>query len=239
MILKEAVIFVEQLYGRRNLRFNHDLTRLAGFLLVATRELQECVRKSDQDGLPRAFANVMAWNLAVVNYFRDSFAGEPFSVLMMGKYPASGCVYCGGKSCVCAAKRSRDMVSGLLFSDGQRGWNLRGWQRHLYEVYGQKNHEWGTDRVVNRLFSEVAELMELAVRATFMPVSDFDFERKLGRECCDILAWTLGLASIMGVDAENYFLQYYNKHCPECKKVPCTCGALVVERGSLVRSGKK
>ncbi len=47
----------------------------------------------------------------------------------------------------------------------------------------------------------------------------------IGAEFADCLAWLATLANIANVDLEEAVRRKYGAGCPECRQIPCTCGA--------------
>lgn len=80
-------------------------------------------------------------------------------------------------------------------------------------TYGQRDRARGKDGTFRRLAEEVGELAR-AVR-TGEPAA-------LREEFSDVLAWTVSLASLCGVDAESA-VSRYAAGCPKCHELPCAC----------------
>ena len=90
---------------------------------------------------------------------------------------------------------------------------IQEFQRQIDAIYGAHDRERGVDGTFRWLVEEVGELAR-AVR---------DGERAgLEEEVSDVIAWTVSLASLCGVDAGRAIARYEGG-CPKCKSVPCAC----------------
>jgi len=92
---------------------------------------------------------------------------------------------------------------------------LAGFQRHIEEIYGPRDRQRGLDGTFRRLVEEVGEL------ARALRTGD---PRALQDEISDVLAWTVSVASMAGVDAERAAARYA-AGCPRCGQRPCVCPA--------------
>jgi len=90
---------------------------------------------------------------------------------------------------------------------------LREFQRQIDATYGARDRARGVDGTFRRLVEEVGELAR-ALR-------DGD-PRTLEEETSDVLAWTVTIASLRGVDVERAASRYANG-CPKCGATPCAC----------------
>lgn len=90
---------------------------------------------------------------------------------------------------------------------------LREFQEHIDKTYGQRDCARGADATFRRLVEEVGELAR-ALR---------DGDRgRLEEEFGDVLAWTVTLASLAGIDAHRAASRY-EAGCPRCGATPCVC----------------
>lgn len=80
-------------------------------------------------------------------------------------------------------------------------------------TYGRRDRARGKDGTFRWLVEEVGELAR-AVR--------IGEPSSLREEFSDVLAWTVSLASLCGVDAEAA-LARYAQGCPKCHQSPCAC----------------
>lgn len=92
---------------------------------------------------------------------------------------------------------------------------LREFQQIIEATYGQRDRARGKDGTFRWLAEEVGELAR-AVR-TGEPAA-------LRAEFSDVLAWTVSLASLCGIDAEAAASRYA-AGCPKCRQTPCACPA--------------
>lgn len=90
---------------------------------------------------------------------------------------------------------------------------LRELQQQIDSIYGAKDRRRGVDATFRWLIEEVGELAR-ALRSRD-PAS-------LAEEISDVLAWTLSVASLTGVDAE-VAVRRYADGCPKCGRNPCVC----------------
>jgi NTP pyrophosphatase (non-canonical NTP hydrolase) len=92
---------------------------------------------------------------------------------------------------------------------------LREFQRKIDATYGARDRARGIDGTFRRLVEEMGELAR-ALR-------DRDPAR-LAEETSDVLAWTVTVASLCGVDVEQAAGRYAHG-CPKCEASPCVCPA--------------
>jgi NTP pyrophosphatase (non-canonical NTP hydrolase) len=91
---------------------------------------------------------------------------------------------------------------------------FREFQAVIEATYGARDRARGVDQTFRWLVEEVGELAR-ALR-------DGGPER-VEAELSDVLAWTVTVASLCGVDAERAASRYA-AGCPKCHNRPCTCG---------------
>jgi NTP pyrophosphatase (non-canonical NTP hydrolase) len=90
---------------------------------------------------------------------------------------------------------------------------LREFQDQIEGTYGARDRARGLDPTFRWLVEEVGELAR-AIR-------DRD-PRRLEEEIGDVLAWTVTVASLCGVDVARAAGRYA-AGCPKCRATPCTC----------------
>lgn len=90
---------------------------------------------------------------------------------------------------------------------------LSEFQRQIETLYGARDRRRGVDATFRWLVEEVGELAR-ALRSRD-PTS-------LGEEVSDVLAWTVSVATLLGVDTEAASLRYA-AGCPKCGQIPCAC----------------
>lgn len=91
--------------------------------------------------------------------------------------------------------------------------HLRAFQHHIDVLYGARDRRRGTDATFRWLTEEVGELAR-ALRGRD--------PQTLREEISDVLAWTVSLATLVGVDAEDAAARYAGG-CPKCAQTPCAC----------------
>lgn len=87
-------------------------------------------------------------------------------------------------------------------------------QRHIAELYLDKDRRRGVDGTLLWLIEEVGEMTEAARR------KELD---QLGDEMADVLAWTASLANLHGIDLEAALARKYPARCARCDAKPCAC----------------
>lgn len=91
---------------------------------------------------------------------------------------------------------------------------VSGFQRHIGELYLEKDRRRGVETTFLWLMEEVGELAE-AVRRK---------ERDgLEEEFADCVAWLASLANLLDVDLEAALAKKYPATCVRCGKKPCGC----------------
>lgn len=87
-------------------------------------------------------------------------------------------------------------------------------QRHIADLYLEKDRKRGTEATFLWLMEEVGELAE-AVRRK---------ERAgLEEEMADCVAWIASLANLLDVDLEKALEKKYPATCARCGENPCGC----------------
>ena len=90
---------------------------------------------------------------------------------------------------------------------------LREFQQQIEALYGARDRRRGVDATFRWLAEEVGELARALRRR------DPDALRE---EISDVLAWTVSVATLAGVDVEAAVLRYAER-CPKCGRRPCVC----------------
>lgn len=91
--------------------------------------------------------------------------------------------------------------------------HLAEFQRIIVATYGERDRARGRDGTFRWLAEEVGELAR-ALRT--------GEARALHEEFSDVLAWTVSLAALCGVDAASAASRYA-RGCPKCGTIPCRC----------------
>jgi len=90
---------------------------------------------------------------------------------------------------------------------------LREFQERIDMIYGARDRRRGTDATFRWLVEEVGELARaLRTRKT----------ASLAEEVSDVLAWTVSVATLAGVDVGTATSRYASG-CPKCGHIPCEC----------------
>ncbi len=87
-------------------------------------------------------------------------------------------------------------------------------QKLIDELYGKRDKKRGLDRTALWLIEEVGELAE-AVRKRDKELAE--------EEVADVIAWTVSVANLMGIDVEKAVKKKYPGKCPRCNSIPCMC----------------
>lgn len=93
-------------------------------------------------------------------------------------------------------------------------------QRHIGELYLEKDKRRGMEGTLLWLIEEVGEATEAARRK----------EAHLAEELADIVAWTASVANLAGVDLEAAMAAKYPPLCKRCHAKPCACVEAPVTR---------
>ena len=126
------------------------------------------------------------------------------------KYPGH-CRYCRAVECRCG---SREQAATPPDTEVMRvNAAVREFQRMLQGIYGFRNAQAGVQAVLLHIFEEVAEVRRAILRD----------RRSIQEELSDVLAHTLGLATLLGVDVEAVLADRYGAGCPECEREVCEC----------------
>jgi NTP pyrophosphatase (non-canonical NTP hydrolase) len=91
--------------------------------------------------------------------------------------------------------------------------HLRAFQEQIEALYGARDRRRGVDATFRWLAEEVGELAR-ALRSRD--------PQALHEEVSDVLAWTVSVATLVGVDAEAAASRYA-AGCPKCGRIPCAC----------------
>ncbi len=92
---------------------------------------------------------------------------------------------------------------------------LREFQERVDATYGARDRARGLDQTFRWLVEEVGELARALREGE---------PGRLEEEIGDVLAWTVTVASLCGVDATRAASRYRDG-CPKCGASPCVCDA--------------
>lgn len=225
MELRALMEHLFHLYGRRNRIFLSGLRERIDFLNLAIGDLQNAVRKeAGLFCLEVALARVVARIICIA----ESFYSLPLVEVLVKKYPASHCTYCGQSPCRCLERRPGYVLVSQALGEQLR-WGLGQWSTHLNGLYGEKNRQRGIENVINRLFKEVSELLSLQMGISRATDSLGKIEEDFALELADTLAWTIAVANLLGIDIEKATLDRFGQGCWNCHQNPCICGNFNIE----------
>ena len=87
-------------------------------------------------------------------------------------------------------------------------------QRHIRDMYYEKDVARGVDGTFMWLMEEVGELAS-ALRG--------DDQENLAEEFADVIAWLATIANVAGVDLNAALVSKYGSGCPGCSRLVCQC----------------
>ena len=208
----------KEIYRKRNCVFLPSLLERINTLNLTIGDLQEAIRKYDNEVVSVGLARVVAHIICVADQFHEL----PFVEIMGRKYHASGCARCHDIPCCCTdcPKPACEMAP----DPSQSAWTLTAWCQYFDRLYGERNRRKGLENVLNRLFKETSELLALAMNTSYW--EGFSLEeiyQEFARELVDTLAWTIAVANILGIDLEAAVLKRYGSGCWACRKQQCEC----------------
>ena len=87
-------------------------------------------------------------------------------------------------------------------------------QRHIHQMYFEKDVARGVDGTFMWLMEEIGELAS-ALRG--------DDRENLAEEFADVIAWLVTIANVADVDLNNALASKYGSGCPGCRRLVCQC----------------
>jgi NTP pyrophosphatase (non-canonical NTP hydrolase) len=93
---------------------------------------------------------------------------------------------------------------------------IKEFQNLMKLLYFHRDEKRGIDKTLLWLIEEVGELCE-AVRK--------EDDETIKEEIADIIAWSVSLANIFGIDVDKALQEKYPGRCRYCGKIPCACFA--------------
>ncbi len=87
-------------------------------------------------------------------------------------------------------------------------------QRHIREMYFEKDAARGADGTFMWLMEEIGEL------ASALRGND---KENLAEEFADVIAWVTTIANVADVDLNAALVAKYGQGCPGCKRLVCEC----------------
>ena len=192
-------------------------------LVLGGAELSNAVRAEDTKILPAVASKVI---LRIFTVLQGLGEKDAIVQMLMDKFPATGCSYCGKKPCQCAVDRPKGHA-GIRPSEFQKEWTFTDWQQHLKEVYGESNTARGLTWIANRLTSEIAEVVQARMLMDMQTSEEGKdrYTREAVNELADSFGWAVAVCNVLDANLENVFIERYGKGCANCKQYPCQCGA--------------
>lgn len=93
---------------------------------------------------------------------------------------------------------------------------MREFQQQIEDLYGAKDRKRGVEGTYLWLAEEMGELAEALRKKDFFAARE---------EIADVLAWTVSVANLLGIDAEEAIRgKYPAGGCARCGGRPCVCG---------------
>lgn len=219
MSLTELMQHFFRLFGLRNAIFLEGLYDRLDLFSISVSDLQDAVRRARNPG---AYALALSRCASRIFCIADHFRGSlPLVPAMVKKFPAAGCSYCHTKPCSCGVLRPEHTAFEHI--PAQFEWSLREWQRHIRDVYGDRNLQRGIEVILNRLFREVEELRSVSRRVPRWTSSADEILHEHADELADALAWVISAANVLEVDLEKCVLGRYGGGCTSCLVTPCSC----------------
>ena len=87
-------------------------------------------------------------------------------------------------------------------------------QRHIHQMYYEKDVARGVDGTFMWLMEEIGEL------ASALRGND---RENLAEEFADVIAWLTTIANVAGVDLNSALMDKYGRGCPGCGRLVCEC----------------
>jgi NTP pyrophosphatase (non-canonical NTP hydrolase) len=87
-------------------------------------------------------------------------------------------------------------------------------QKLISDLYGSRDKKRGLEKTTLWLVEEVGELAEAVRRGSLKLVKE---------EIADVIAWTVSIANVMGIDVEEALNEKYPGKCHRCNSCPCRC----------------
>ncbi|MBI4032400.1 hypothetical protein HY374_01710 [Candidatus Berkelbacteria bacterium] len=204
---REPYIFPS--YGVRTRRISRRVKHLKGMV--------ECGATAEEFApvLASAFRRVLA-----LSHHDPELNLQPY----LGRKYGTTCSYCHQANCTCQTVRPEPEIPAepppITLT-----WGVRQFQDRLRQMYFGRNSQSGAKQAVLKLAAEISELddffhsvVELREIATVEQARE-----QFAFECCDLLAWILGLANLYEVDLEEELNKRPVDRCHVCNKCPCGC----------------
>lgn len=217
--------FFDEYSVRNRLRLGGPLERV-GLLSLSIKDLQDAIRKKTELELRIlgiALSRVVARIFCIAEHYRDLPLAESFAA----KYMGNACCYCGQKPCACSESRRGEPIKAELTN--QPNYTLAECCAGLESKYGAVNRTKGIENLVNRLFSEVGEILSLVMDSSRSGLGNEQLGREIAEELADTLAWAIAVSNFLEVDLQAALVSWFWPNCRVCHAKPCQCGPFSVQ----------
>ncbi|MDP4009492.1 MAG: hypothetical protein Q8P53_00720 [Candidatus Shapirobacteria bacterium] len=206
------------LYDRRNNVYLPGRNIRIELFYRGVADLVDAVRKeANEYNVENMLARVVSRIFCIANGINNVSVAEGMRI----KYPANGCFYCHNVPCQCQEKRNEPDTT-LDVSSAQKNWSLKDWQKHLNNLYGDKNKNHGISYMLLRLSSEMGELITEEHQVSKRMMDEIESGYQL--ELADSLAWTIAVANFLNIDIQHAVESRYKNGCQKCSQPSCVCG---------------
>jgi NTP pyrophosphatase (non-canonical NTP hydrolase) len=224
LTLSQRIRYFWKLYGPRNGLFLTSVNDRVIFLNLAISDLEKAWRRGfNSDVLALSLSRIFTRICCLAQFWQLDFLE-----VMTRKYP-SRCCYCQQNPCQCQERRA-DAIWETEISSQQLKWTMTEWANHLKALYGNQNESHGMTYLLGRLVGESSEVASLlASLPGHGSVNIVKVYEELAAEVSDLVAWTLGIANMAGIDLEKQLEQRFHKGCWNCHRNPCRCSSFNME----------
>ncbi|MFQ6137277.1 MAG: MazG nucleotide pyrophosphohydrolase domain-containing protein [Candidatus Hydrothermarchaeales archaeon] len=91
---------------------------------------------------------------------------------------------------------------------------VREFQDLMRKLYYERDLSRGREKTLLWLLEEVGELSEGIRKGD---------DNAIEEEIADVIAWTVSLANLYGIDVEGVISEKYPDRCRYCNQMPCAC----------------
>ncbi|TET32078.1 MAG: nucleotide pyrophosphohydrolase [Planctomycetota bacterium] len=91
---------------------------------------------------------------------------------------------------------------------------IKAFQKLIEDIYGKRDGARGIPANFTWLMEEIGELARAIRKGD---------KEQIENEFADVLAWTVTIANILGIDCDRAVQAKYGTGCPRCGSIPCSC----------------